>query len=80
VAVLGVIGLGLEHVVGHTLPVHVIALLVLAAAAVAAGLLLYRLVEEPLLGAFHTRLFTTPLAAPREPQAKGWRADPEAAI
>jgi len=82
VAVLGLIGLGLEHVVGRSLPVHALALVVLAAAGVAAGLLLYRLVEEPLLRAFHTRLFNTPLAAPREPQpqAQGWRPDPEAAI
>jgi peptidoglycan/LPS O-acetylase OafA/YrhL len=62
VPILAAVGLALRPLLSDRLPVHILALLLEFAIVVAASLVLYVVIERPLLRAFHTRSFSVRLS------------------
>ncbi|MGZ4201763.1 MAG: acyltransferase family protein [Thermoleophilaceae bacterium] len=79
VPVLSVIGLAIERVFPAPLPFHLLGLAFVFAAAVFSGVVLYELIERPLLRAFHTRRFGAAAGVDSSP-IRRWRARAKAAI
>jgi peptidoglycan/LPS O-acetylase OafA/YrhL len=79
VPVLSVIGLAIERVFPASLPFHLLGLAFVFAAAVVSGVVLYELIERPLLRAFHTRRLGAGAGVDSSP-VRRWRARAKAAI
>jgi exopolysaccharide production protein ExoZ len=78
VPVLAVVGLVLERVFPAPLPFHLLVVALAFAAAVVSGVVLYELIERPLLRAFHTRRLGG--AAADSVPVRPWRERAKAAI